>query len=164
MARPGGPNSLLAGCLCLCLCLTTFIVLIFLSIRNICDSEGRVTSEVMLKALKKVILNIPFFLPIYNLYQAYKLRRLRYGTEGFNASNSARVETILCEAFFSLTLRQEVKQLSNSSLSSPRGKPQPCNKSALSFPCSRWPGEHLGDTSSKDRRTQLTPTLPWRWS
>ena len=51
----------------------------------------------MLKALKKVILNIPFFLPIYNLYLAYKLRRLRYGTEGFNASNSAWVETILCE-------------------------------------------------------------------
>ena len=77
--------------------LTTFIVLIFISIRKICDSEGRVTSEVMLKALKKVILNIPFFLPIYNLYLAYKLRRLRYGMEGFNTSNSARVETILCE-------------------------------------------------------------------
>ena len=80
--------------------LATFI---YLSIRNMCgsDSEGRGISEVkcgvMLSFFKGVIVHLPFCLPLYSLYLANKLRKLRYGKTNFDASNSAKVEAILSE-------------------------------------------------------------------
>ena len=78
--------------------LTTFINL---NIRNMwdsdSDSEGQVTSGLMLAFFKEVIVHLPFCLPLYNLYLANKLRKLRYGKDKFEASNSAKVEAILSE-------------------------------------------------------------------
>ena len=81
--------------------LATFIYQLPATIRKLCDSEGRVKCEVvcgvMLAFFKEVIVHLPFCLPLYNLYLANKLRKLRYGMEAFDASDSAKVEAILSE-------------------------------------------------------------------
>ena len=81
--------------------LATFLYQLPATIRKLCDSEGRVMCKVMggvmLAFFKEVIVHLPFCLPLYNLYLANNLRKLRYGMEAFDASNSAKVEAILSE-------------------------------------------------------------------
>ena len=64
---------------------------------RVCHGTSEVISNVVLLFFKKVLLHLPFCLPLHNLYLAYKLLKLSYGMPAFVASNSAKVEVILSE-------------------------------------------------------------------
>ena len=48
--------------------------------------------------LKKVVLHIPFAMPLKNLYNAYLLYRMGFGLKNFKEKNWKRVEEIQHEA------------------------------------------------------------------